>query len=220
MKKLIVSLFIALSWTCQAAELDEQLSTVHSESISVVFTSMPDSIFPLLTSKNRHDMVDFYNNKMEAKVRNRLGDYALLDTLTEGYLKLTPSKSSTIEMKLMETDDSTAIVCLIQTVKAPVSDSSVKFYDSEWRRLHWLELPMAETAEFFNEIPDSVAHEMKFVQQSIDDLRLIAVSVSPDEPVFTMQLAVDELAKEEKKIAKRHLVSVRYRWTGRDFVKE
>ena len=210
MKKLLTLLFI----------INFPFSIALCEDIKDVFTAMPDSIFPLLTAKNRHDMVDFYENKMEAKVRNRLGDYALLDTLAEGYLKLTPSKASTVEMKLMETDDSMTVVCLIQTVKAPVQDSSVKFYDNEWRRLYWLELPIVETADFFGEVPDSVAQEMKFVQRSIDDLRLIAVSVSPDEPVFTMQLAVDELAKEEKKIAGRHLLSVRYRWTGKDFVKE
>ena len=213
MKRLVFLSFIFII-------LNGQWSMVNSENISDVFTSMPDSIFPLLTAKNRHDMVDFYKNKMEAKVRNRLGDYALLDTLTEGYLRLTPSKASTVEMKLMETEDSTNIICLIQTVKAPVQDSSVRFYDSEWRRLFWLELPVASTSDFFEEVPDSVSKEMQFVQRSIDDLRLIAVSVSPDEPVFTMQLAIDELAKEEKKIAERHLLSVRYRWTGKDFVKE
>lgn len=210
MKKLLI---LSLIINCQ-------FSIVHCENISDVFTSMPDSIFPLLTAKNRHDMVDFYENKMEAKVRNRLGDYALLDTLADGYLKLTPSKASTVEMKLMTTDDSVTVVCLIHTVKAPVKDSSVKFYDNEWRRLYWLELPMVNTADFFDEVPDSVAQEMVFVQRSIDDLRLVAVSVSPEEPVFTMQLAVDELAEEEKKIAGRHLIAVRYRWTGKEFVKE
>ena len=62
--------------------------------MSDVFTSMPDTIFPLLTERNRHDMVDFYQNKMEAKVRNRFNDYARLDTLTQTYLRLTLSKST------------------------------------------------------------------------------------------------------------------------------
>ena len=71
MKRLVFLSFIFII-------LNGQWSMVNGENISDVFTAMPDSIFPLLTAKNRHDMVDFYKNKMEAKVRNRLGDYALL----------------------------------------------------------------------------------------------------------------------------------------------
>ena len=198
--------------------LTSHFSPLNAEGIADVFTTMPDSIFPLLTQKNRHDMVDFYNNKMEAKVRNRLNDYARLDTLTNQYLHLTLSQSSEATMRLLPTADSTSIICLVQTVTTPIRDSQVRFYNPQWQRLRGLQLPMPETADFFSETSDSVARDMQFAQRSIDDLRLVEVTVSPDEPVFELRLSVDELAQEEKKIARRYLRTLRYRWTGSGFL--
>lgn len=191
-------------------------SIVHGENIADVFTTMPDSILPLLTDKGRRDMVDFYNNKMEAKVRNRFGDYAQLDTLGEQYLRLTLTKVSTMEMRLLETSDSTTLVCLIQTVAAPARESRVQFYDTTWKLQHWVDLPVPATADFFDGQEDS----LQLVQRSIDDLRLVEVTASPTEPVLTFTLAIQELNKEEKKLAAQHLHALRYRWTGTEFVRE
>ena len=217
--------------------LSSHFSPSNAEGISDVFTSMPDSIYPLLTAKNRRDMVDFYNNKMEAKVRNRLNDYARLDTLTSQYLRLTPSPSSELVMRLLETSDGTTMVCLVQTVTKPIRDSRVKFFDSQWQQLTSVNLPIPETSAFFNENPlpptggDGEGLEVddsaplstweelgESLQRSIDDLRLVDIAVSPDEPIFTLTLSVDELAQDEKKVARRHVIPVRYRWTGNSFV--
>lgn len=204
------------------------LSIAHCENISDVFTTMPDSIYPLLTAKNRKDMVDFYNNKMEAKVRNRLNDYARLDTLTNQYLHLTPSPSSEVVMRLLETSDSTMLICLVQTVTKPIRDSRVKFYDTKWQRLATIKFPEPATADFFKasllsphdggENPEQQALPlMGEVERALDDLRLVDIAVSPDEPVFTLTLSVDELAQDEKKVARKYVVPVRYRWTGISF---
>lgn len=200
--------------------LHSSLFTLHSEVISSVFTTMPDSLLPLLTERNRHDMLDFYNNHMEAKVRNRFNDYARLDTLTDTYLRLTLSKSSTVEMKLLQTSDSVSIICLIHTLRTPACDSRVEFYNAQWQRQFWMELPVLRTDDFFTASPDSVAREMDYVQRSIDDLRLVELTASPSEPLFTLTLSVDQLAEDEKKLARRYLRSLRYRWTGDTFTLE
>lgn len=210
MKKLVVFLIFAFT----------QCIYVHCESITNVFMAMPDSLFPLLTEKNRHDMIDFYNNHMEAKVRNQLNDYARLDTLTDSYIHLTLSKASTAEMKLLQTDDSMQVVALIQTVSAPAKDSRIRFFNTQWQQLYWLELPTASVHDFFAQPADSVAREMDFAQRSVDDIRLIEVAVSPSEPLFTLSIALDELEAEEKKLAHRYVRSLRYRWTGTEFIRE
>lgn len=196
-----------------------RFSPIHAEGIEHVFTSMPDSIFSLLTERNRRDMVDFYNNKMEAKVRNRLGEYSQLDTLTDEYLHLTLSKVGTAEMRMLETDDSVKVVCLIQTVAAPVRDSQVRFFSMDWQQLYWIELPMPSTEDFFTEVPDSVSRTMQFAQHSIDDLRLVEIAVSPEAPDFTYKLSCQELAEEEKKVARQYVRFLRYHWTGSQFVR-
>ncbi|MBO4613176.1 MAG: DUF3256 family protein [Bacteroidaceae bacterium] len=191
-----------------------------AQPMSEVFTVMPDSILPLLTQKNRRDMVDFYNNYMEAKVRNRLNDYVQLDTLTPDYLRLRLSTVSMAEMKLLQTEDSLQVICLIQSITSPVRDSRITFYDKNWQRLNWVEMPKPETADFFSPAPDSVATDLTFAQRSIDDLRFVEVKADPCEPVFILTLTDSELNIDEKKLARRFLRSLRYRWTGSGFVKE
>lgn len=213
MKRIILFLIVSLS----------HCLIVHSENIADVFTSMPDSIFPLLTAKNRSDMVDFYKNKMEAKVRNRLNSYARMDTLTDDYLRLTLSGASEAEMKLLQTEDSTEIICLIRSITTPVGDSQIQFFDKDWQRLEWVDVPVPATGEYFGEaVADSVAEEttvtLADVQRSIDDLRFVRIATGPGDPVFTYTLSVDELNRDEKKLAWRHLRTLRYRWTGSRFV--
>lgn len=201
---------------------------LFAQSMSEVFQAMPDTLLPLLTERNRHDMIDFYGNHMEAKVRNRMNDYARLDTLTEDYLHLTLSKVGVAEMKLLQTEDSMTIVCLIRTVEAPARDSQVEFYDTRWTRLHWLQFPVPDAASFFNsalsDAPDvtegtATADSLSFVQRSIDDLRLVEVTALPDAPVFTLHVATDQLDKDEKRLARRFVHPLRYRWTGSEFVR-
>ena len=190
---------------------------VHCENISDVFTAMPDSVFELLTQKGRRDMLDFYNNHMEAKVRNRLNDYSQLDTLTDDFLRLRLSTSSSAEMKLLQTEDSTTIICLVRSITSPVADSRVQFFTTDWQPVRWIELPNPSTKDFFSEAPDSVSRDLSFAQRSIDDLRFVAVSIDPVEPILTFILSVDELNTDEKKLSRRYLRSLRYRWTGSSF---
>ena len=194
-------------------------SIIRGENVADLFTAMPDSIFPLLTEKNRHDMVDFFHNHMQAKVRNRLNDYVVLDTLTDDYLHVTLSKSSTAELKCMQASDSTVVIALVQTLAAPVRDSQVEFYDGHWQRLPQLKMPVPATRDFFTEFPDSVARDMDFAQRSIDDLRLLEIKAEPDADIFTLTLSCQELMEDEKKVATRYVRSLRYRWTGREFVR-
>ncbi|MBQ2519531.1 MAG: DUF3256 family protein, partial [Bacteroidaceae bacterium] len=96
-----------------------------------IFAAAPDSIFPLLTKNNRLDCIDFVENKMTARVRNRLGDVAELRTLTDSYLLLQVSAHSTAEMRLL----SDSLFCLIYTYQGPAPDSRVRFFDTTWKPL-------------------------------------------------------------------------------------
>ncbi len=194
--------------------------TLHSQRVSELFVSMPDSVFTLLTQKSRRDMVDFYNNHMEARVRNRLNDYVQLDTLTDSFLRLRLSSISRAEMKLLQTEDGDTLVCLVRSITSPVADSHVQFFNLSWQPLYWIELPKPATAEYFTEFPDSVKRDLTFAQRSIDDLRFVSVTIDPVEPVFTFMLSIDELNRDEKTLASRFLRSLRYRWTGSAFVED
>ncbi len=186
--------------------------------VADLFVSMPDSVMSLLTERNRKDMVDFYNNNIQARLRNRLNEYVELDTLTDEYLHLTLSEASDAEIRLLPTADSLPpLVCLIRTVSARSRDSRVEFYDTCWHRLPWLQLPRPAVSDFFAVIPDSVAQMAGFAIRAVSDLPLVEIKTTQGEPIFTLSLSLAELPEEERKAVLPLMHPVRYRWTGRDF---
>ena len=86
-----------------------------------IFASAPDSVFPLLTRNNRLDCIDFIENKMPARVKNRLDNVVELLKLGDAYLQLRTSERSIVEMRLL----SDSLMCLIHTYMGPAADSRV-----------------------------------------------------------------------------------------------
>ena len=83
------------------------------------FTDMPDSIMPLLTKNNRLDFIDFIDSHMDAIVTNRLDGKSRMTQLTEDYLHIEYTQSSSVTMKLLPT--SRAIRSPPQTSVSPVN---------------------------------------------------------------------------------------------------
>ncbi len=209
MKRLILMLTLALATFANA-----------QSPMAALFTSMPDSIMPLLTQTGRRDMLDFLSNGMDARVHNQFGDEATLKTLTDTYLLVETSAKSRAEMKLLFTHDSIGLLALVRTVEGPSADSHVEFFDTEWHQLPWMELPRPMVEDFFSPAPDSIAQDAHYAQRSLADLCLIEVSASPDEPVFKMTLSTDDLEEKEKDAAKLLVHPLWYRWDGEAFRKE
>lgn len=155
-----------------------------------VFAQAPDSIFPLLTKNNRLDCIDFIENNMKARVKNRFDTYSELTALTDNYLRLQVTEKSTVEMKLF----SDSLLCLVRTYQGPVADSDVFFFDVHWQpAAYTLERPTAE--RFFQ--PDADAEVCGMLRQ----LPLIKATLSPDDTTLTWELQTGELTKEQREKA-------------------
>ena len=73
MKKIFLSslLFLVVLSSCAQVRMRD------------VFAQLPDSVLPLLTKNNRLDCIDFIENNMEARVKNRFNDHVVLEALTD-----------------------------------------------------------------------------------------------------------------------------------------
>ena len=91
-----------------------------------LFAAMPDSLLPLVTRNNRLDCIDFIENHLEARVKNKLDQYVELKKLTEDYLLFQTSQKGYLEMKYVPNTDSTGVLYLVRTCLGPIADSSVK----------------------------------------------------------------------------------------------
>ncbi len=121
--------------------------SLHAQNLRELFVAMPDSLSPLLTAINRADFGDFLDSNMKAEVKNRFDRPSEMLRMTDDYLLLRMSSASTVEMKLLPATDSTNVICVVHTYKAPVPDSKVSFYDTQWMKLPtetFLRLPQEE----------------------------------------------------------------------------
>ncbi len=180
-----------------------------------LFTSAPDSIFPLLTMNNRLDMLDFRENNMTARVKNRMDDACELKELADDYLLLQVSAHSTAELRLL----GDSLLCLINTYLGPTADSRVRFFDTAWKPAG-IALPRPGIEDFWQPVPDSLAQEARFARQSLQALPLLKVSAQAGEPILTFALQTAELAEKEKEVAQRYVHSLRFRWDGKAFLRE
>jgi len=78
-------------------------------------------------------------------------------------------------------------------------------------------IPQPTIADFWQAVPDSVANEARFVQQSLEALRLVQVTAQTGEPVLSFTLQTSELSREERELAQRYVHPLRYRWDGQAF---
>lgn len=201
MKKIFLSslLFLVVLSSCAQVRMRD------------VFAQLPDSVLPLLTKNNRLDCIDFIENNMEARVKNRFNDHVVLEALTDDYLSIRTSESSKVEMKIIvQAGDS--LIAVNRTYNGPVEDSEVRLYGMDWQFVRIVSRP--EVKDFLV-LPDSIrpwtlemADTLKMIRSEADFLPLLKASlaVSKSQVVWTLQ--TKEFSKEIKKVADRYLQSV------------
>ena len=193
------------------------VQSLAAQKMRDVFATMPDSVLALMTKNNRLDCIDFIENDMEAKVRNRFDGFTVLKALTVDYLDLQLTKNCRVEMKLLPAGDSLNYICLSRTYSGPVPESVVELYTADWREMPGAEwIPRPAYADFWTE-HDSVDAEEAERLQRLQDMRFVQASLQPDDMRLTYTLQPGEVEKEEAGRMERLLRPVVYEWDGRRF---
>ena len=174
----------------------------------------------LMTKNNRLDCIDFIENNMEAKVRNRLDGFTTLKRLTDDYLDLQLTTAVRVEMKLLPVTDSTACICMVRTCNGPVPESDVTFYSASWERLASAALlPTPDYAAFW--VPGDMADAAEVARlQHLQDMRFVTVALSPDNLTLAYTLQPGEVNPEEAERMKSVLRPVTYHWQDGRFVEQ
>lgn len=182
---LIVGMFCAMPMTAQ--------------NMKSVFIAMPDSITPLLTQVNKEDCVDFLDSNMKAEVTTRFGGTAEMKVLTDDYVSMQTTSSSSLEMKLLPVNDSVKVVCMVKTVCASACDSEVHFYTSDWKEeLSVKKLLQKPDVEAFYLPQDSITEEYVLIRKQVD-MHLVEASLSKDEASLTFIYTTPESMNKEDK---------------------
>ena len=180
--------------------------SMAAQDMKSVFISMPDSITPFLTKVNKEDCVDFLDSNMKAEVSTRLGGTAEMKVLTDDYVWMQTTPTSSLEMKLFPVNDSVKVVCMVKTVCASACDSHIRFYTSDWsKQFRTEDFLQAPTGESFFLPNDSLTDEALVVRKKAD-MHLLKASLSKDDTSLTFIYTTPEyLNKEDREKLLSHL---------------
>ena len=173
--------------------------SVWAQNMKSVFVSMPDSIAPLFTKVNKEDCIDFLDSGMKAVVTNRFGKKSEMKVLSDDYVLVQSTGSSTLEMKLLPLNDSIKVVCMVKTVCASACDSEIHFYTSDWNK----ELAVADflvmpDIDMFFLSSDSASDDYDLIRKKVD-MHLVKVSLSQDDASLTfIYTTPDYLNKDDR----------------------
>ncbi|MDY2693456.1 MAG: DUF3256 family protein, partial [Prevotella sp.] len=114
--------FVSATQVCAQTKMDALLTT------------MPKEVVPYLDKEQLAELAQFAS-KGVSSVKNTLEGQTTVDTISADYLRLKLSDFSTLQMRLLSVGDTAQILCVVKTVKRPVADSRVAFYDTQWKRV-------------------------------------------------------------------------------------
>lgn len=191
--------------------------TVSAQFISPFFTTMPNKIFPYLSSNNLKDLVDLQKAGKTPIVDNLLKGKTELTEFTDSYIALKMSPNSTADMKLLPINDTIPMIAITKTITGRASDSQIYFYTSTWNKIPRDSVFPKPSARWFFEGASTDTALFKTIDIEFITYKLSAKSndlvVSHD---FKNHVSTEDYAK----LAPFLKPSVTLRWVNGKYVKE
>ena len=191
-------------------------ASVKSQDIRSLFMSAPDDVLPLLSQDARADFLDYADAGMVVGVTNRLDGVSFMTELTDDYIALKTTNSSTMQIKMLPLEDGGHILAVVKSVKAEAENSYVEFYDLDWKKLPGADFFEVPAIEDFFISPDSA---VKYVDKC--DMYLVKYSLTGNDTVLlTEYTMLSYMNIDDGKLLAPLMRNVVYRWNGRRFVRE
>jgi len=203
-----------------------------------VFAAMPDSVLPMVTKNNRLDCIDFIENNMEARVRNKVDEYVTLEALTPDYARFRTSAVAVLEMKLLPARvsatapapspaDSSAsspfILCVVTTVQVGeentsrrLEDSTIRFYHTDWMPLNNIVFSAPSLEAYFT----TMSPETDAARRALGSFSPIKLQLSPEHNTLTATMQTAALSADEREAIREVLKPIVMQWNGESFVQE
>lgn len=192
-----------------------------------LWLALPDSVVPYLNASQRTEHADFIDMGVASEVKNLLDGEGRMDTLTARYASVRLNDNHTLQMRLLTKSDSTQVVCLVDTYRAPEPESTISFFDTRWQRLddtfglpdlHTLVSDAGQMERFFAK-PDTLSQTATDELKKMIDPVMVSISLPEDEESVILQLSTPFLLQDEKERLKSVLVQTKFKWMG-DLFKE
>ena len=187
MKKIVLFFWGLLSICCSAQD------------VSSVFRNMPEDLILLVDSTLRQDLIDLYKNELSDNIKDKLGEKITLSSFKEDFMEMRSGNFS-MQIALLKLVNDSKIICLIQTVCAPVCDSQLSFYTVDWKPLNASDfiLPV-DISWFIKDDTDKTGEDFINASKSLD-MDLMQYHFNPEKLELTQTYTTPQyLSKEDKK---------------------
>lgn len=196
-------------------------SAIQAQDAATLFITMPDDLMPLLEINRRKDLVDLKNAGRNDGIDNVFGEKVFIEKIGPDFLHIQLSEKSDIQIKRLPTSDTTAIVALITTLKAPAKESKIAFYDEKWVQL--------KTSDYLNEPtdpdfiqPDNSKDSRKADENELFDISLIEYSLSAENMELKARNSIGEYMPDSIYAQIRPILipePINWVWNGKRFEK-
>lgn len=191
------------------------VSMAHAQAIEQGWLGMPDSLLGYMNKSKRIEAMDYQHMGLKIDVTNLLKGSTTVDTLTNEFLQVKLSEAALLQMRLLP-KDSDSVVCVVKTLFAPEAESSVAFYDRNWKRVGQL---TADTlAAPFLSRPDTMATGRFEELSRLVDPVMVKCTLSVSDATLTQELSLPLLTKEEKQAIKAIIKQRKLKWNGERFI--
>lgn len=188
--------------------------SMKARTIKDIFLSEPGYLMPLMSKNTKMDMVDYLNVGQMAEVNNALGKGSHFNKVTDNYMSVHISNSSTVELLLMPVSKRDTIVVAVTTFTLPAKDSRIEFFTTDWKRYVRTESFMKEpTMKDFVSIPKGDKTKKETVLAAID-FPVIQYHINPDNNTIIATHSLKEyMSKDDyEKIAPYLRESLEYKF--------
>ena len=196
-------------------------------SLRDAWLSMPDRMIPYLNKNLRLEHLDFVDMGVKSEVNHQLNGVSVMDTLTADYTHVTLSNSFSLELRLLPVNDSTKIICMVKTFKAPAEESEIHFYDSKWNQLagdYGLEqIKNQDNTDVdvllsnFIQKPDTMTSERFEELSKLIEPVMVYASFDVSEPILTFKLSIPLATPDDREQVNSILRPRRFKWDGGQF---
>lgn len=152
--------------------------TGQSRTIKDFFISEPNDIFLVVNKNARLGLLDYYAGGRIVSAQNALGDDTQLIDISNNYLSIQLSESSTVEMQLIFPSRNDTVIVVNKIIYTPVPDSKLMFFNKNWEKLNNKNFIKEPTMESFIIIPPSSDKKEKDILDMIE-FPLISYSINP-----------------------------------------
>ena len=188
---------------------------VNGQSFREMFLDTPDSVMPLLTRLDRFDFIEYMKAGMRARATNRLDGESVLKELSDNYLFLQTTPSSSMQMKMLPYGND-SIMCVVSSVRAEVEDSRIAFFDRAWKRIEGQGMFKSPAIRDFFIESDTID---RYVNKC--DIYLVSLRLNADENSMVAEYTMPGyMNKEDAEAVCPLLRKLVYRWSGEGFVIE